>query len=321
MTEVPSSGRQSPGQERYDDEISLIDLTLVLIRRKWLITGIFIVCASLGLSYALLMQGDPVYRYSTVIELAHLDDGKPIESSETVRDLLMETFIPLAKDQLRSQYEDVSDVEVEVIIPDGSDRLLQISSNGTIDSLEAISSVHHFLIENVKNELDGPMSREKEVLVLERESITDELERLQVEKQRIIERIDNAQQRLETGRLLFNKAPLEATDEVRAMTLLIIQSQIEEAHAQLINLEDQLYNTIPDRENRLNKDLTSINNRLESIMPTKARMITRQSDKPVGGSSNKLILALSVVLGVMLGIFGAFFAEFLAKAKIAAREQ
>jgi len=307
----------------YDDEISLIDLFLVLMRRKWLIIGIVTVCTVLGASYALLMQGEPEYRYTTIVELARMDDGTPVESPRYVQSFLSETLIPMVRDELRAKYQDPDKKppETEAGIPDESVRLLQISSQGSVNDYDDIYFLHTRLLEQLKADLDKIVLAEKENIELQKANVLAEIERLNIEKQRVLERIENAQNRLDTGRMLLNKAPQEATDEVRAMTLLMIQSQMEEAHDQLVTLEDQLYNVIPDKEGELNLSLASLNNSIESIAPTRARMIARQSDNPVGGTGKKLILALSLVLGGMLGIFGAFFAEFLSKARTAAREQ
>ncbi len=323
--DTDKNSTESPKTRGYyvDDEISLIDMALVLMRRKWLIAGVFIVCAGFGLSYALLTLGEPAYRYTTVVELARMDDGKPVESTKSAQALLAETFVPMLRDELRKGYEDPAKrpPKANISIPDGSERLLQIASEGEVNDYEDISFLHSGLVGKLKKELDKAVLTQKENIEFEKRNIIAEIKRLDMERERLIERVENAQSRLETGRSLLEQAPREATDEVRAMILLTIQSQIEEAHNQLVSLEDQLYNMIPDKLDSLNLELGKLNNRLESTITTQVRMLMRQSDNPVGGTSKKLILALSLVLGGMLGIFGAFFAEFSSKVWDAARQK
>lgn len=320
MSQTSQTPRHGEYKE-YDDEISLIDLALVLMRRKWLIIGIFIVCAGLGLSYALLMQGEPAHRYTTIVELARMDDGKPEESIKGTQAILVKTFVPMLRDELRKTYEDPAKrpPEADISIPNESERLLQIASEGVTNDYEDITYLHSGLVEYLKEELDKVVLTQKENIELEKKNILAEIKRLAVEKERLMERIEHAQSRLETVRSFLDRAPREATDEVQAMTLLMIQSQMEEAHEQMVSLEDQFYSTIPDKLDSLNLKLANLNNKLESITTTQIRMLVRQSDNPVGGTSKKLILALSLVLGGMLGILGAFFAEFAGKIKEAAK--
>ena len=94
------------------------------------------------------------------------------------------------------------------------------------------------------------------------------------------------------------KAVNEATDEARAMTLLMLAD----------NLRAQL-----NEQGAINKIKTQILNMKETavLMPP-TRSLKRISPK------RRLIVSLAAVVGLMAGIFSAFFAEFIAKARLQA---
>jgi len=393
----------APLRDQYqaDDEISLIDLALVLLRRKWLIIGIFIICAGLGLAYALFMTGEPSYRYTTVVELGRMEDGKPVEDTDSVKTLLEQTLIPMFRSEMRSAHEDMGyrPPEVLVEIPSGSTRLIRLTSDSPQGREDEVIDLHEGLVDELKGEHNvlyftqtASLEREKgdirraleadladidmrkfsfltdiesiennlKKLEEERNNINNQRERLQQEKAQIKDNINEAEKRLDFAREQQKRAPAEATDESRAMTLLMIQDQIEKADTRLFDLNHRFNVEIPDREDKLDlslidnnmsmqKDqraleelkekienikaehgrtleahkqaLAEINDKLNLMSPTEARYIGLQSMQSVGGTSKKLILALSLVLGGMLGVFGAFFAEFAGKIKEAANQR
>lgn len=386
---------------RADDEISLIDLALVLLRRKWLIMGILLLCGGMGLAYALFMTGEPSYRYTTVIELARMDDGSPIEDTDSVKTLLEQTVIPMFRSEMRNAHEDMGyrPPEVSVEIPSGSTRLIRLSTDIPQSRQDEVIDLHDKLVEELKGEhsvmyFTQTTSLEREKGDIERvleadladidmrkfsfltdiESVENNLKkleeekkyinhqraRLQEEKAQIKDNINEAKKRLDFAREQQKRAPDEATDESRAMTLLMIQDQIEKADTRLFDLNHRFNVEIPDREDKLDlslidnnmsmqKDqraleelkekienikaeysrtleahkqaLAEINDKLNLMSPTEARYIGLQSMQSVGGTSKKLILALSLVLGGMLGVFGAFFAEFVGKIKEASNQR
>jgi len=53
-----------------DDEIDLVQLFTILIRRKFLICGVVIICLIIGAALAFLRS--PSYAYSTVIEIGSI---------------------------------------------------------------------------------------------------------------------------------------------------------------------------------------------------------------------------------------------------------
>lgn len=297
----------------YEDEISLVHLWLVMLRWKYLIAGIFLICVFLGISYAWLK--DPVYRYTTVIELARFGDGKSVESTDSVRARVNRIFIPMFRTEMRDLQNETGyqPPRASARIPEGGARLLEIYSDNIEDRQDEIRSLHERLFSEIKTEQDFLVLMENESLLLEKQTVTAEINRLETEKKRLQEQIADTRKRLDSASLHQGRAMGEARDEARAMTMLLIQSEVEKAHEKLAGLEEELYRQLPAREDKLNLRLTGINNQLDRISFTKIRIMALASEHPV--SRGKIIIvALSMILGAMIGVFAAFFAEFLSRA-------
>lgn len=77
-----------------EDEISVVDIALVLYRHKVLMLGIFILCVAAAAGYSLSKAR--TYEYATAISIGVTDDNKPIESPEMVKNRLDSAYIPKA---------------------------------------------------------------------------------------------------------------------------------------------------------------------------------------------------------------------------------
>lgn len=91
MTEVPSSGRQGPGQERYDDEISLVDLAITLVRRKWWAIGVFVLVLAAALAY-ITLQPDRQYTGQIELQLIHVPESLQAEPPPDIAGILKNEF-------------------------------------------------------------------------------------------------------------------------------------------------------------------------------------------------------------------------------------
>lgn len=389
--------RATPQYPYPDDEISLVDLWLVLMRRKWWIIGIAAACVAAGTAYAFTQE--PEYRYTTTVELARLGDADPIVAPESARALLGETLVPMVRSGMREGLDpDSRPPRASVHVPEGGADLVQINSEGPRERQEAIQTLHAQLVEQLKENHDHRVSleredverrretahneyeeyldrtrierqsleadvedvrREMERLAEQRKHLTAQLQRIEAERERIEGQIKEAEGRMAMARTRQALAPDEVTDEARAMTLLMLQSQIEDADRRIANLKERLHVKIPDREDelelaladntrevaaqesrlaelearlekleadrqrrraRLEQQLAEIDNRLERMRTTEARVLALPSVEPVGGGK-QLTMALSLVLGLMLGVFGAFFRQFLSSVRAAQESQ
>ncbi|WP_156831288.1 Wzz/FepE/Etk N-terminal domain-containing protein [Arhodomonas aquaeolei] len=83
-----------------DDEISLLDLALVLYRRRWVMVVIFLAAVAMAATYAFVRT--PAYTYTTVLEIgSYLRSGPggervrvPVQPAATVRSRIKRAIIP-----------------------------------------------------------------------------------------------------------------------------------------------------------------------------------------------------------------------------------
>ncbi|MFB4202499.1 hypothetical protein KBTX_03267 [wastewater metagenome] len=94
----PVASALQPG----DDEISLLDLALVLYRRRWLMAAILATIVALTALYAALRT--PAYTYTTVLEVGSYLRGPagernrvPVAASPTVRERLQQAIVPVVR--------------------------------------------------------------------------------------------------------------------------------------------------------------------------------------------------------------------------------
>ena len=112
--------QQPPYSE--DDEISLVDITLLLARHKRLILSVFVLCLLAGLALALTTPRQ--YDYSHSIEIGGQMLGgriNPFESPQTLQAKLENSFIPQTLlDFQQKQPEDATSFKIKSTIPKDS---------------------------------------------------------------------------------------------------------------------------------------------------------------------------------------------------------
>lgn len=88
----------------FGDEISLLDLVLVLYRRRWVMAAIFLVTVAVAVTHAFVRT--PAYAYTTVLEIgSYLRSGPggervrvPVQPAATVRKKVRQAIIPAVVD-------------------------------------------------------------------------------------------------------------------------------------------------------------------------------------------------------------------------------
>lgn len=126
----------APPGDRYphyaDDEISLVDLWLMLARRKGLMLGVLALFALGGATMALLQT--ETYTYTTSVQIGRGISG--YEGNNATQAKLENAFIP---DAMQSIEEDPP--EVTASIPEGSD-LVILKSQGPASEEERHTAIH-----------------------------------------------------------------------------------------------------------------------------------------------------------------------------------
>ena len=151
-TAHPSSHRPDDAYIRaeMEDEISLIDLWLVLVKNKKIILIVMAFCITLGIGVALTTPQQ--YRYGTTISIGYLigEQGSSIiDSPENVLAKINETYIPLVLNRYQAQNsDDQQNYTIDARIPKDSKVIVMESQ-----APEELESTYLVLHEQVVQEL------------------------------------------------------------------------------------------------------------------------------------------------------------------------
>lgn len=280
------------GPYSESDEISLVDLWLVLTRRKWVILGITVLCLALGLGYAL--RKPVVYDYRTVIELAGVHGGPESEGLELVSPregsigFLQNVIIPAQRERLFGEEENGPRVDVE---KPGSDYSLMIKSTANPKNADQVKELHQGIVEALEKKHAPVIEKRIDVTAkpfkARAEMLQEQINMLQEQLQRLSSR----------------------SHDVNSISSLVYAQQMGDVREELAEARVKLTDA-----------KSAVETIREKSRPTRINFLAAESEDPVG-TSKALIGALSLVLGLMAGVFGAFFLEFLGHAKKAAQER
>ncbi|MFB4202500.1 hypothetical protein KBTX_03266 [wastewater metagenome] len=327
-----------------DDEISLLDLWAVLVRRRLWLFGIAALVVLVTVAYALLRT--PVFEYRALVEIASQDDGTtPVEKPSAVAARFNDIYIPQATSAWSEAHPDSPEPGVEAGVAGDAD-LVRLSGKGAQVLSDAYASVmkdavgrltedHAPITERLRNRLRQQQSRAERRLATARDSVTEIVERrkmLDGRTARLTQEIDTLQQALGELEAVRPDGIADSPDAVSAVRRLL-DNEVAFKRQRLDDLRTELNTDLPRRRDELNDRLDTARNEVESreeevalladrlaaITGTRLAAAPRRSDRPQGPSS-AVIVALGAVLGLMLGVFAAFGAEFVSRANAHMRE-
>jgi len=330
-------------EKGYEDEINLVDLWLVLMKHRRLMAAVVVLCVLAGVMFTLWVPAK--YDYSTSIELGTRLGGEDvvvIESPETLLAKIQESYIPLARQQYFSAYPAVeSVVGVEARIPKGS-QIIVLSSQGS----ERDALMHKAVQQTVINMVTVDHSRISEVLrketeilqsqaMIKLEELKDDATLIQAREKRLEDisalltrQAEEVRDDLVRARADRSNAIKQAKDESRALTLMMLDSGVQQYRQRLAQIDERLKITVVDSRDTLVRQLATnrraqlsqqdtiakLKIQLANLHETRALMPPMRSLE-AAGPSGSLIVVLALLLGLMLGVFVAFFAEFLSKVR------
>ncbi|MEE2838925.1 MAG: hypothetical protein VYC91_00180, partial [Acidobacteriota bacterium] len=191
----------------FEEELSLVDLWVVLIKRKVLIGAVVVASLLSGIVFFVFPRTNPPqqYEFSTIIEIGQEPDGEPaalVDFSETVLAKLQNAYIPLARKEFnnREETERLSAPAVQVHMLGRTVVLKTVgSSPDSGPHLELLESVSQHLLADHRLLVESHLTREN--IELERERLRlEELknpEFLAVEQNALENQISLASSKLE----------------------------------------------------------------------------------------------------------------------------
>jgi len=351
MAEAKSPAREKlPVNYQYEDEISLIDLWLILVRRKKALLIVFLVCVISGVVLALVKP--PTYTYTTSIEIGtqvEKDNIRPIEDPQTLLAKIQESYIPLVIHEYFKSHpdEEKENFDVKARVPNGS-QIIVLESKGPNSKAQTYLTLQQSVVDKVKQDHQRIVTILKKEVENERNKAISKLNELKDEGNLIAGRekrnheldillnsqIKQIEEHLAGSEKDRRRAVKEATNAAKAMTLLMLDSDIEKRREHLAELQERVKIEVADKRDEFVKALADnkraqenqadhiarLEAQLQNLRETRALVPPMQSNKPTG-LTRKVIAVISVVIGMIIALFAAFFAEFLAKANQQMRQQ
>lgn len=135
----------------YEDEISLVDLALVLIKRRWWVIGSGAVVFAVALTYALLMRGEPSYQMVTIYEPAQYIDEKgqeqPIQSTNNLIQRLQTVHWPELRRAYVAEHSDLDVMPFELDVSNPADtHLISMTTPAEESNQDEVEQIHRRLL-------------------------------------------------------------------------------------------------------------------------------------------------------------------------------
>ncbi|HKJ76032.1 MAG TPA: Wzz/FepE/Etk N-terminal domain-containing protein [Gammaproteobacteria bacterium] len=234
-----------------DDEISLVDLWLVLDKRKWWIFGTALASLIAGMAFA--AWAPKTYNFRTTIEVGTTEKNGnlvPIEQLETVEAKLENSYIPLVRKKRGAANGPVPDIQATV--PKHS-TLVTLRSRGPQEDRPHHLSAHRAV-------LDQLLQDHRRVLEVLRTKLEGKLERARIRLEELSDpRVIEAKRSPMERRLVQAKLELEELGDKT-----IFQAQRKSIESELAGTRRQLQ-SLQDQEELLKKDRSNLEMRSELL--------------------------------------------------------
>ncbi len=321
------------------DEISLIDLWLVLEKRKGLLIAVFLISVALGFTLALSKPDQ--YTYTTSIEIARSTE-RLLETPGTVLAKLQQSYIPLVIYEYESsQQSRTKPYKINASIPKGSE-IVVLSSNDKEDAENSLNELHQAVVRKIAQDHDSTITVIKAELESQLHSadsklgelkdkvafIENQVKRLDEKSKLITKQINEIGVVIKESRKNRIKAVSEVTGEAKAMTLLLIDNEIQQYQERESMLIEQLHLGLATERDILNQELANnsraqaeqeekileMRAKIANILQTRAITPIMRTQEPT--APNRLnIIILSAILGAILAFITVFVLEFAEKVK------
>ena len=161
--------------QRYDDEISLVDLATTFVHRRRVFYAVFGGVVILALVYALVLVGE-VREYSTLVKLGE-DNNKPVESPAAVIASIESHWYPALVGEYRASREQNLPFKISVANPENT-HLVKLTSEASPELKGEVKKQHQKLVERINERQAALLNRQKQELEQRVASLKDYLEEL-----------------------------------------------------------------------------------------------------------------------------------------------
>ncbi|GHC35055.1 Wzz/FepE/Etk N-terminal domain-containing protein [Aidingimonas halophila] len=161
----------------YDDEISLVDLAKILIKRWKLMTAIFLVVVLGAVAYALMLP--TTYRYTSIYNVAEEGAGAPLEDPNSLVAKANNLYLgPITRELIAN--EGLERLPFDTQIDNPSETLLvTITSDAQSDNAALVESLHEAMLSRLQEGQAQSAERRQDALERQLASANEALEAAQ----------------------------------------------------------------------------------------------------------------------------------------------
>lgn len=307
------------------DEIDLVDLGVLLWRRRRVMLVVFLVFFALTIVGTIIKS--PTYSYSTGLQLGSTivqSSGSvaPLMSAPTVAEALQNTYIPQAEEQyLNSDSGKGLDVnripKITASGTAGGDSVLvsckaKESRSALCTAIETIA-VENFISNNTqfataaKNQLASLQAQAKVLQV--------QMDKLNTSAALYQQQATDLEHQIAQMQKAGIQAARSAANGSSALSNLILNTEVQRATDTLNSVKQQLEVSIPQQRAQLSHQISDNANaqqlQEQNINLGFARMVNAglRSIKPVG-LTRWAVLGIGIIISIILAIFAAFTAAY-----------
>lgn len=167
---------KTTGYEGQSQEITLVDLVKILVKKKLLVISIFTVLILVTLSFALLMPRN--YQYTSIYQSAETASGTAIESLQSLTAKANNVYLEsLVLEYLGETKLETMPFEININVPKDT-ILLRLSTQTQVEQAEEVASFHKRLLDRVFADQYEVLEKRRDILEAQLESLQQSIESL-----------------------------------------------------------------------------------------------------------------------------------------------
>lgn len=159
----------------YQDEISLVDLATIFVRRIWLFIVLFVLFVVGGIVFALMQEEQ--YEYVSLYQIAEKSADEPIEMPAKAIAVMQSQRLPELQAAYKAEHGERVPFSVSFSNPENTS-LVRISSEASRDSADNVTVFHSELLDYLRNRHEKQIVDARKSLETRIDSVTRTMETL-----------------------------------------------------------------------------------------------------------------------------------------------
>jgi uncharacterized protein involved in exopolysaccharide biosynthesis len=274
------------------DEINLLDIWRILVKRKKLIVAICLLITLIGSAYAILKP--TIYAYSTAVEIGSISVGgkeTPVDETNNAASKVKELYVnSVLTDFYRDNPNAEKDLLIDVSVPKNSE-ILMIGSKCSEEEAQLFGQLINQVSTKLVNDHSEKIKEFRAVLSEQIGNAKNRLALLEDNEKQIVQRIEGFDK-------AFKASPIDNSGTT-ALVMTELSSQQQQIGREKFSLQAQ----ITDKESDL-----------KLTHDTRLLYPVEKSIEPVG-LDTKMMISAFVFVGLVLGVFIALTWDFIEKMK------